>query len=661
MEPLVAGPAPAGPPLDPVDEAMRVFAGLQMPELHRFLRRCGLTVGGTRLQRLHLIAANLRSGGVATDTAFDFLDETRESGEQHLFLFRLGDGHQARLADLRDDDALLDALATVRPRPVAEGLGDREAVRQGLYEPAPREALFFETAVDVEGPRLVAAYWRGPQRRELFLKWVEKRRWEKLLTTPRPERRTFQERAIDFFHVDLEDGRAELRLQRLHPAPERSLEETVGALREQLAALLGGELHSGLAVGPFVPVTIEPAMRRLLTSEIARVVSWQVDWIDSGKLGGGVDPALAQCLFRRHRGFSALRLSAEWLFERPGGKERKVPVQLDGRTNEVAFPKRCTAAEMQVVLGELRHGATRPLRVRELQELRREDETTTPILLQIERELGGRRAGQKVDLRRLARESWFDLAQVVAVAERLADRSPEAFTVRYRGRCEETGNLAELPGGKRLEVGRWAEVPDTFQCLHTNPRRFEQHAGDANVEAALEVRTAAAAPSPLQRAQPRLVQWFGASRADRLLDGLAVLGFAVLYVPAVMVTALGFLAIQRKFADGGVLLTLILGIPLALAFLLEAGAIVAVLGDPLTSRAQSVLGWVISLLDRRTAADDDRGWRAKVHRVPAGSDGKTTAGGGNGEGGDADDATPPANEVPGAATAAGVVPPTVAS
>lgn len=631
MESPVPGPALAGRRLDPVDEAMRGFGALQMPELHEFLKRVGLTVGGTRLQRLQSIADNLRSGAVSTDTAFDYLDERRENGEQHLFLFRLARDESARLAALRDPAPLIDALARVRPRPADDELGDRRAVRDTLYAPAPREALLFETVVEAEEPKLAAAYWRGPHRSELFLKWVETRRWQRLVTVPQPVQQTYQERAVSFFRVDLAEGRAELRLQRLHPSPERPLEDEVAALRGQLASLLGGAGGGVLGVGPFLPVLVEPAMRRLLTSQIARVLSWQVDWIDSGRLGGGVDPALAQCLFRRHREFSALRLSAEWLFERPGGKERKVPVQLDGRTNEICFPKRCTAAEMAVVLDHVRERARRPLRVRPLQELAREDETVTPILLQIERELRGREPGQDVDLRRLAREAWLDLADVAAVAERLAERNPDEFAVRYRGRCEETRHLAELPGGGRLEARRWAEIPPTFQCRHDRPARYEVHPGPPNVDAVLEVHTRETAPAPLLRVQPALEKWFGKSRADRLLDGLAVLAFAACFVPIVLATTYAFLSLQSRFAAGGMLLALILGVPMALVYVLEAGAIVAVLGDPLTSRAQQLLGWILSRVSdlfQRRAADDAHTWPAKVHRTPEGGRGATAAGAG---------------------------------
>jgi len=588
---------PQIPAIDPVDEATRWFKRLQIPELKEFLRRCGLPVGGNRVNLVDRIEVNLRSSKVDIETAFDYIDEVKEHGEQHLFLFRLKKGQHAHLNRLEDVGFVKTRVAAVRSLPTA--LGDRKAVHEQLYEPKPRDTVFFETKVDSSEPALVAAYWRGDQRQELFFKWVETRAWQQLVQSP-PELKTYRERSVNFLRVDLQTGAAEIRIQKLNPNPEKSLQEEFALFRAEADKLVD--------FTHFSPVLIEPVIHRLLTSSTASVVNWKVNWIDSGNLGGGIDPARVRSLFRRFRNFSALSLTANWLFEL-----RKVPVQLDGRTNEVLLRKRCSDYHLQVVLSDIHTVKAAALQIPELNKMAEKTEEWRPILLQIERELGSQKGQQRTDLRRIARESWFEEDQVFDVAERLATEHPHAFEVQYNLRCPETGQVAEDKNG-RLQVLKRDEIPETFECRHTNPNRWEAHESAGNIDAILIFKPLEKTRPPLlPMIRPTIEHWVGKSNAAKYLNGLALLLFAVLYVPLVWGTAWMFLKLTTLFAGG--IPVVMLSVPMGLALLFEAGIVVAVLGDPLTEQAKRVLEWLTALLDRR-AARGEAAWPATVHAEP---------------------------------------------
>lgn len=592
-------------------EAMRRFTDFNLDEQKEFLKRCGLPVGGMQVNVLQRIEDNLGSEGVPIDTAFDYVDELHENGGQHVFLFRLD---RAQAAHLANHAEVLERVMELRSVPHS-ALGDREPVRQRLYVPLSRDAVFFETVVESEEPILAAAYWREEMRpallgqevqRTLFIKWVATRRWYQIVQAGgTPRRIDLSERSVSFLHVNLQTGEAELRIQRLHPNPERPLREEYELLRQQIDRLLG--------VGALQPVLIEPAIRRLLASTRARVVRWEVSWTDSGRLGGGVDPAMVQSLFRRFRNYSAVGLVADWLFE--GGATRSVQAKLDALTNEVLFLKRCSVYEMHVVLADIRSGATARLPTPQLEEMAREREEWRPILLQVERSIGGVQGTKEIDLRRMARESWIPEGWAFEVAEGLKTKHPHLFEIRLSASCPATGGRAVDAGGHPVTFGALAGIPETFQCLHLQPKKLEVHPTQGNVDAVLIANPEPPRRSLLDRFQPKVEAWFGMSAARVYTNMLALLLFTVLYVGVVLVTAASFLKLSQLFG-GGLGVATALAAPFGLVMLLEAGVVVKLLGGPVTRAAVSALERMTAMFDPRRGPRDLAAWSAKVHGVP---------------------------------------------
>ena len=97
---MCAQTAPAD--VEGVREAMASFSTYQVPELKAFLGRCNLRVGGLKPDLVARVDWSLSNGLVSLETAFDYIDELKEDGEQHLFLFRLRNQHHAYREQLRD-------------------------------------------------------------------------------------------------------------------------------------------------------------------------------------------------------------------------------------------------------------------------------------------------------------------------------------------------------------------------------------------------------------------------------------------------------------------------------------------------------------------------------------------------------------------------------
>jgi hypothetical protein len=586
-------------------EAMRRMTDFDLEEQKEFLRRCGLPVGGNQIQVLQKIEQNLGPQGVPIDTAFDYIDELHENGGQHLFLFRLDKGRAAYLRTFEDRSQVLERVRRVRSLP-DDALGDRGPVRDELYKPLSRNALFFETKIESSEPVLVATYWRELPRPALFLKWVATREWHQVVQAgANPKRLELRERSASYFRLDLQNGEAELRVQRLHPNPRRPLRDEYELLRRQIGQFL--ELDA------FLPVLVEPAIRRLLTSTDASVVRWQVSWTDSGILGGGVDPAMVQSLFRRFKNYSAVALVADWLYEEDGAT-RSVQAKLDALTNEVLFLKRCTAHEMLIALSDIRRGASARLRAPHFDDMAREREEWRPILQQIERSIGGAPGTKEIDLRRMARESWIDEARVFAVAQQLQAAYPNLFELRLSARCPETGRQAVGTEGPVTFVGL-AEIAGTFRCRHDQPRRWEEHATAGNVHVVLIVRPEPSQGALLERLQPRVEAWFGISAARVYMNMLALLLFTVLYLGVVLLTAASFLKLRQLFG-GGTAVAATLAAPFGLVMLLLAGVVVKLLGGPVTRTAISALEHLTALFDPRRGRREPAAWSADVHAIP---------------------------------------------
>ena len=172
-------------------------------------------------------------------------------GCQHVFLFRLpSEGHEELLAELRDPTEVKRRLGKRSHLYNAERLDVVGAEEPELVEVVHCRGGLEEASLEKSPPTC------------LFLEWVETRKWMKKLDTVNDEkagrqtvhRELRRERTANFFYLDLQDGTAELRLQKLHTdaKPERI------KLREAFRALVSETLGIELPE----PVVLAPAIRQ---------------------------------------------------------------------------------------------------------------------------------------------------------------------------------------------------------------------------------------------------------------------------------------------------------------------------------------------------------------------------------------------------------------
>ncbi|MHC4477646.1 MAG: hypothetical protein ACYTEL_18530 [Planctomycetota bacterium] len=583
-----------------VREAMASFSRYHNPELREFLLRCNLRVGGLREDREKRIYDHLEDGSVPLERAFDYIDELKETGEQQLFLFRLQKSRRKHLKDLRDWDYVQKRVATKddEPRPK----GDRPEVQQGLYKPEPRESLFFLTEIAAESPVLAAVYRRAEPRESLFFKWVETRHWtEQREAVGNVVVKQFRERSANFLCIDLATGNAEICIQRLHPNPQKSLREELDLYRK-----LAGKV---VDFDAFVPTTIEPVIRRFLNSTRALVVRWGVRWIDVGNLGGGVDPGYVRGVLKRFGNYSAVSLSADWLFDQGANDPKKVRVKLNGRTNQVDLPKRCLPEEADVILSEIRRVPTGKLHSSDLEAVARVNETRRPILQQIDSKLSveGKR---EIELGKVAEEVWYSEEETISTGEEIVRRCPESYRIRYFVSCPDSGNPVSNDQGP-VYFERKEDIPLEIGCRHARGAGVATHVTKGRIKVVL-----LAGPPPkvlqlLPRIGDALEEKVGKSHIGNVIRALSFILFTVLYVPLVWATAWLFLRLTDRFPRG----TLIIHLTFFLVLVLEAGIVVSVLGKPLTDSARDLLISLASLFERRRGGIGSEVLDTVVHRA----------------------------------------------
>lgn len=576
------------PPVkDEISEAMASFSDYQIPELKNFLARCNLPVGGNHNDLVDRIKNGLRAGSIPVERAFDYIDELKETGEQHLFLYRLRRSHKHYLQKLQDWKDLKDRVAAVDDGPLPGE--DRQEVRQGLYKPKPREPLFYEHVQASPTPSLSAVYRRIGPRPELFFKWLELRHWTKVIPDgPNVKIVDEYERSANFLCIDLSTGDMQIRLQRLHPKPEITLREEMNLYRK-----LAGRL---VDLDVFEPVLIEPVIHRFLTSSRAKVVRWQVRWVDVGTLSGGIDPGFVRGVLTRFGHFSAISLEADWLYDSGTPEPKKVRANLNGITNQVDIPNRCVADEAATILADILSVPPAKLKIPDLDAVARDHEVWRPFLQHIDWELSVE-GQQEVELHKVAERAWFSEAEAIRAGEEIARRFPKTYRIRYFVSCPITENPVSNETGP-IYFERRADIPPQLACRHGKGKGVGMHITQDRVRAVLTAQPASNDWQPMRRIAAALEKKVGKTHIGNVIRALSFLLFAILYVPMVWGTAWLFLRLTEMFPGGA----MISHLTFSLVLILEAGMVAGILGKPLTDRASDLLLMLASVFEGRRPA-----------------------------------------------------------
>ena len=558
MPRAVGLPAP-----EQVDEVMDELEELDLPELRDLLRWQDKTVGGLRPEVIGRLRGHLAAGEIKLDDAYDFLDELREHGRQHLFLFQIQHSH-------RDDLARLHAQWDEAIPPVAN------AHRQAKVSLADKPAAPVLTGIFETDHHLV-------------FRWIETRAWEQAVPG-QTERKPRTERSVNFFRIDLRTGDAEIRIQKLRPHCEVPLLEELRIYRELVQQFVDLE-H-------FSPFLLEPAMRRLLTARRMSVQRWRIDWPESeGRLGGSVDPGFVQSLLFRLANYFALEVAGEWLFRRTRGSPRRVRASLDGKNNEVQIPNRCIAEEEEVILHDIRGGRRRELKIRELHEVARDHEELLPALERFDQELT--LGAHEIELAEMGKE-WVVGTKSAQAAQELAARHPERFRLRHRVRCPDHRRPVE-ENGKVRWWDHLGEIPAEVPCAHGRRRRV-MHPTANQIETVLLFEPPPTHP-PLVPRLTRIARKWIPQEMESTFGKIVVMFFlAFVYIPLVIATALGFLKLLERFPGAPALL--VIGLSFLVALVFETGICIHILGEPIADGAANLLIKIASLLKPMAGAKE---------------------------------------------------------
>jgi len=552
----IASPSPASL----IEEAMAEFREFDVPELKEFLRRNketveGLMIGGVKKDLLSRIKEHIENGLITLAAAYAYIDAMREHGRQHLFLFQIRHSHSAELATLRSKHTPFNDTLPAKPHE----------------------------------PTLTGIFLRGD---DLVFRWIETRGWQQQIPAGpnQLEVKHEAERSVNFFSVDLATGHAAIHIQTLKPNHERNLLEELEIYRSLVQDKVG--------LDHFSPLSLEPVIRELLTSNTMKVQRWLIDWPGRGHLSGNVDPGFVEIILLRFAEYVAQELGGDWLFSRKSG-QRKVRAILNARTNEVEIPNRCDHEEEQVILGDIRKAPPHELQIRALNEVARAHEELRPALETFDVQFAIR-GEREIDIQK-AGGNWVVGPKSAQAAQELTSKYPDLFRLRYRVRC---------PDEKPAQDGKLHEtIPKTIDCKHRG--KSVTHTSEGMIETILVFEP----PRERQQLIPKVAKAVEPLMPQKLrrsvVGATTILVFAIFYIPVVFGTAWMFLWLQKRFdSTTGFVFT---SIAYAIVLLVELGAVIKLLGNPVTELALKVLLKLASLFRLRSKTEQPS--KAKVHKV----------------------------------------------
>ena len=163
----------------------------------------------------------------------------------------------------------------------------------------------------------------------LSFKWIQTRRFNQLVGIML---RQFEERAVNFFIINLEDGSAQLRIQSLPPMPQKKLNQEIQTYKQEIEKLLDFDRFS--------PASYQPVMREFLFKEVLPISHWQVRTPGGNLIGARVPPNFIQRrLTLRLQGVTPLEIRAYWECDQIVGNRYKDGLffTLDAEDNVVLF------------------------------------------------------------------------------------------------------------------------------------------------------------------------------------------------------------------------------------------------------------------------------------------------------------------------------------
>lgn len=281
------------------------------PIVRGFCKKKKISLKGNLKKIIVRLQTALMEGSIPLTEWICHMDKYRENGMQHIFFFKLNPDEMDYIEDLNDPPYVWEKL--------------EEQGEERLYNESPCCRL------DAETPKLDAVV-HDSERQLLMFKWVENRHWKQ-------KNKPKNERTVNFFRVNLLTGNAEIRIQRIKSGQggNKKVREELEKYREVVSKFID--------LDKFSPFMLEPVMRRMLISHAFPFRRWKIRV--PGKAGPGSDkgeiktvgiPKIFAAVGFTFRKIFASHLSINW----PFGRNSKVLVELDGRTDQVFVHQECS-------------------------------------------------------------------------------------------------------------------------------------------------------------------------------------------------------------------------------------------------------------------------------------------------------------------------------
>lgn len=296
---------------DCINEAIEILSHYRAdpnPFLDDFLTKFELDKPKTVKAKLELIKDSVLEQKASCEYLLEYIDGLKMWGKQHIFLFSLK----------KEEKDYLEKL-------VEPGYIENRLKELGLKACYNNNICIYKTEKPFLAELLNPPVQDGVDRRLIF-KWIETRQYEKKI------KKTIvikEERSVNFFLVNLENGNAELRLQILQPNPFKKLEDEYAIYIEEIKKLI--EFHH------FSPVLLEPVMRTFFFKAILPITEWSIK-TQQGALGGRkANPTFFRKLGLYFKNFSLHKLTLYWECEQIAQGKGKLYFYMHVDNNMITF------------------------------------------------------------------------------------------------------------------------------------------------------------------------------------------------------------------------------------------------------------------------------------------------------------------------------------
>lgn len=396
-----------------LDEALETLGGYNLdPVINEFLTRFDLPLVGLQRDRLRAVEQKILDPTQAPsfEDLADYIDELKMYGKQHVFLYELKGDHKDYLNELRDPHYIKEELSRFdMDKLFNNGKFVWEAPEPkvpGPTSPKPELAEVRHSFKDGEGL--------------LLFKWIETRRYEEETFDENGIRQypPKYERSANFFVVNLKEGTAEIRVQKMQSRADNKLSEELDVYKKEISRLV--------RFSNFSPVPLEPIIRHFLDKAILPITVWELIYPKRRKLTGSGDPSYFFKLGLPFRKFRGREITLYWECEQRVTGEPELFFTLNGENDQTRLNAITDKSKVDFILDELRKLSTGSIEMEELKQLAMRYPEYSRVISAIDYHFS-RLKKLKITAHRLSSEVWYSEDFIEDVFEAAAKSFPKTF------------------------------------------------------------------------------------------------------------------------------------------------------------------------------------------------------------------------------------------